>query len=244
MRQADHVVTLADTMRERLVERGVDAAAITVIPNAVDTERFVPVGRDPALAELLGISPDETVLGYISSFSHYEGIRYLIDATARLAASGRRVRCLLVGDGDQRAILEAHAEAAGIADRVLFTGRVPHADVLAYYGLIDVFVVPRTDDRVSQLVTPLKPYEAMAAGRALVVSRVPALVEMIVEGVTALAFGPEDTNDLVAVLEGLVDDPARRAELGAAGRQWVCANRTWRGNGDLYRELYHDLGAA
>ena len=243
MQQADRVVTLAQTMRARIVERGVDAAAITVIPNAVDTERFVPVGRDAALAERLGIAPDEVMVGYISSFSSYEGIRYLIDATARLAGSGRRVRCLLVGDGDQRLDLEAHAQAAGIADRVIFTGRVPHGDVLAYYGLIDVFVVPRTDDRVSQLVTPLKPYEAMATGRAVVVSRVPALAEMILEGETALAFRPEDADDLAAVLEGLLDDPARRAELGAAGREWVCRHRTWRGNGDLYLELYRALGA-
>jgi glycosyltransferase involved in cell wall biosynthesis len=244
MRQADRVVTLAETMRWRLMERGVDADAITVIPNAVDTEKFVPAGRDEVLAARLGLAPDETVLGYISTFSSYEGIRYLIDATARLAADGRRVRCLLVGDGEQRGELEAHAATAGVSDLVVFTGRVPHADVLAYYGLIDVFVVPRTDDRVSQLVTPLKPYEAMATGRAIVVSRVPALAEMIEEGQTGLAFRPEDADDLASVVEGLIDDPARRSALGSAGRAWVCRHRTWHGNGDRYLQLYRDLEAA
>jgi glycosyltransferase involved in cell wall biosynthesis len=217
---------------------------VTVIPNAVDTEQFFPVERDTVLAERWGLAPDETVLGYISSFSSYEGICYLIDATARLAAMGRRVRCLLVGDGELRSELEAHAEAAGVRELVVFTGRVAHADVLAYYGLIDVFVVPRTDDRVSQLVTPLKPYEAMAAGRAIVVSDLPALTEMIVKGRTALTFRPEDAEDLAIVIGGLIDDPARRAALGRAGREWVCSERTWLGNGDRYLELYRDLGVA
>jgi glycosyltransferase involved in cell wall biosynthesis len=244
MQQAARVVTLAETMRTRLIERGIAADAITVIPNAVDTEEFVPVERDSALAERLGLAPDEAVLGYISSFSSYEGIRYLIDATARLAGMGRRVRCLLVGDGELRSELEAHAEAAGVRELVVFTGRVAHAEVLAYYGLIDVFVVPRTDDRVSQLVTPLKPYEAMAAGRAVVVSHLPALTEMIVEGKTALTFRPEDPDDLATVIDGLIENPARRAALGRAGREWVCNERTWLGNGDRYLQLYRELGAA
>ncbi len=125
-------------------------------------------------------SADEPVVGYISSFTGYEGIRYLIAAAAELRRRGRRVRCLLVGDGEDRSALEAAAVAAGVDDgTVIFTGRVPHDRILDYYRLIDVFVVPRTNDRVSQLVTPLKPYEAMAMERALVVSGVGALLEIV-----------------------------------------------------------------
>jgi len=244
MRNADRVVTLAQTMRRHLIERGVAADAIEVISNAVDTTKFHPVQRDAALAERLGIASDETVLGYISSFSSYEGIRYLIDATARLAASGERVRCLLVGEGEESRALEAHVESLGAGPLVCFTGRVPHHDVLAYYGLIDVFVVPRTADRVSQLVTPLKPYEAMATARTVVVSRVPALVEMIEDGVTGLSFRPEDADDLARVVRDLISDPVRRAGLADAGRDWVCRNRTWHRNGEHYLDLYRTLDAA
>jgi glycosyltransferase involved in cell wall biosynthesis len=244
MRRADRVVTLAETMRGHLMEWGVPADAIDVISNAVDTEKFTPATRDPALALELGIASDETVLGYVSSFSTYEGIRYLIDAVARLAAAGERVRCLLVGDGEERRALEAHAADLGVSHLMLFTGRVPHDVVLRYYGLIDVFVVPRTADRVSQLVTPLKPYEAMAAARTVVVSRVPALVEMIDDGVTALSFVPEDADDLARVVQGLIADPARREAIATAGRAWVCRERTWRDNGRRYLDLYRSLGAA
>ncbi len=121
---------------------------------------------------------------------------------------------------------------------------MPHGDVLAYYALIDVFVVPRTADRVSRLVTPLKPYEAMALERALVVSGVDALGEIVTPGVTGLVFRPEDARDLADTVEPLLDDPGERARLGRQARDWVAANRTWGQNGQRYLELYRRLGAA
>lgn len=245
MRDADAVVTLSETMRRDILERGgTDPERVVVVPNAVDVERFVPGPRDPGLAARLGIG-DDPVIGYISSFTGYEGIRYLIEASAELKRRGRRVGCLLVGDGEERPVLEAAARAAGVDDgTVIFTGRVPHDQILDYYRLIDVFVVPRTNDRVSQLVTPLKPYEAMAMERALVVSGVGALLEIVTDGETGRAFAPEDPIALADVLEPLLDDPAERARLGRAARAWVSANRTWIQNGRRYRELYERLGVA
>jgi PEP-CTERM/exosortase A-associated glycosyltransferase len=244
MRRVDHVVTLAEVMRRELVARGVEAERISVIPNGVDENAFSELERDEALAEHLGIRPGEQVLGYISSLSSYEGIEYLIAATARLRRAGRQVRCLIVGDGDVRAALEDQVEALGDPELAIFTGRVPHADVRSYYSLIDVFVVPRTAERVSQLVTPLKPYEAMANGRAVVASRVPALAEMVIDEVNGLTFHPEDDADLAAVVDGLLEQPARRQALGLSARTWVLANRTWSQNGAVYADLYRSLGAA
>ncbi len=184
------------------------------------------------------------MVGYISSFTAYEGIAYLIEAVALLRRRGRRVRLLLVGDGEERANLEAAAAATGLAagNGVIFTGRVPHAEVERYYRTIDVFVVPRTSDRVSQLVTPLKPYEAMAMAKALVVSDVGALLEIVEEGVTGRSFRAEDAASLANVVETLVADPPTRQRLGAAAREWVVANRTWAQNGLRYVELYQRLG--
>ncbi len=244
LRSADAVVTLAEVMKEELVRRGVDEASVTVVPNAVDVETFRPLERDDALAVELGFEPHDVVLGYVSSLSAYEGVGYLIEAVALLAAAGESVRCLVVGDGDERSVLERRADELEIPDRVVFTGRVPHADVLRHYSLIDVFVVPRTADRVSRLVTPLKPYEAMAAGRAVVVSGVPALREMVMEGITGLVFPPEDARGLAEVVKPLVRDREVRRTLGASARKWVCENRTWNSNGLLYRDLYCSLGAA
>ena len=155
------------------------------------------------------------------------------------------MRVLLVGDGKDKETLVETGHRLGLDDGTLImTGRVPHDDVLRYYSLIDVFVVPRTASRVSQLVTPLKPYEAMAMERAVVVSDLPALREMVSPGETGLTFRAEDAAHLADVLGGLLDDPALRARLGRQGREWVLANRTWANNGRLYRELYERLDVA
>lgn len=246
MRRATGIVTLSETMRADIIGRGgIEPDLVTVIPNAVDIERFRPGPRDSELATAFGIEDDEAVVGYISTFTAYEGIRYLIEAVGLLRGRGRRLRLLLVGDGDQRADLEIAAEEAGLTDgTVIFTGRVPHGDIERYYRTIDVFVVPRTNDRVSQLVTPLKPYEAMAMEKAIVVSGVGALLEIVVDGETGRSFEAEDPVSLADVIEPLLDDPAERARLGAAARAWVAANRTWEGNGRRYRELYERIGVA
>ena len=245
MRAADAVVTLSETMKTDIVARGVAADRVTVIPNAVDGARFTPRARDDALASRLGFAPDEIVLGYISSMVRYEGIRYLIEATRLLRDRGRRVRLLLVGDGEERGALEGLADELGLrADRAaIFTGRVPHAEIEAYYSIIDLFVVPRTADRVSQLVTPLKPYEAMAMQRCLVVSGVGALLEIVQDGETGRSFTPEDPVALADALDPLLDDRAERDRLGRNAREWVLAHRTWERNGATYRELYERLGA-
>jgi glycosyltransferase involved in cell wall biosynthesis len=244
MRAADAVVTLSEGMRDRLVERGIAAERITIVPNAVDVERFVPIPRDDALARQLHLG-DGPVIGYISTLAPFEGIETLIEATAELRRRGRGVHCLVVGDGIERERLLEVRRRTGMDDgSVVFTGRVAYADINAYYSLLDVFVVPRRAVGTSQLVTPLKPYEAMAMERAVVVSRVEALADMIIEGETGLSFRPEDPTDLADVLEPLLFDTERREALGRTAGAWVREHRTWRGNAERYLELYRRLGVA
>jgi glycosyltransferase involved in cell wall biosynthesis len=245
MAAADAVVTLSETMRLEIIDRGCDAEKVVVIPNAVDVDRFRPLPRDDALATSLGIGRDDPVIGYISTLTAYEGIRYLLEAAATLRDQGRRFRLLLVGDGRDRDALVDQARSLGLDDGTLvMPGRIPNDEVARYYSVIDVFVVPRTSDRVSTLVTPLKPFEAMAMERALVVSDVPPLREIVTPGETGLVFRPEDAANLAEVLNGLLDDEALRKQLGSHAREWVVASRTWAQNGERYRALYERLGAA
>ncbi|MFL5779410.1 MAG: glycosyltransferase family 4 protein [Chloroflexota bacterium] len=245
MLAADAVVTISDTMRAAILERGCAPEKVVVIPNAVDVDRFRPMPRDDRLAESLGIEQGDAVLGYVSSFNRYEGIRYLLDAAARLRAEGRSVRVLLVGDGKDADALRARGRQLRLDDGTLIMpGRVAHDDVLRYYSIIDVFVVPRTADRVSQLVTPLKPYEAMAMRLPVIVSDLPALREIVTLGETGLTFRAEDPDDLAEVVRRLIDDPELRRRLADQAYEWVLGNRTWEANGRLYRELYERLGAA
>jgi glycosyltransferase involved in cell wall biosynthesis len=233
-------------MRQEILDRGEIAAdSVVVIPNGVDVARFTPGPRDERLAASLGIAAGETVVGYISGLMAYEGIDYLIRAVALLRDRGRTVRLLIVGDGEARASLVATAKEEGLDDStVIFTGRVPYRDIVRYYRTIDIFVVPRTNDRVSRLVTPLKPFEAMAMAKALLVSGVDALLEIIPDDRTGRSFTPEDPTSLADALEPLLDDPLLRQELGTAARAWVTEHRTWDRVGRQYLELYQRLGVA
>jgi glycosyltransferase involved in cell wall biosynthesis len=243
MLAADAVVTLSEVMRQEIIARGCAPEHVVIVPNAVEVERFNPVPRDDALGASLGIGREDVVAGYISSLNAYEGIPTLLEAAARLRPQVPRLRVLLVGDGDEADSIRDVAHRLGLDDGTLvMPGRVPHDQILGYYSLIDVFVVPRTNHRVSRMVTPLKPYEAMALERAVVVSDLPALREIVQPEATGLTFRAEDADDLAAVLGRLIEDPALRWRLGTQAREWILAERTWEANGRRYRELFERLG--
>lgn len=238
MRSADAVVIIAEAMREDVEARGVPGERIHLMPNGVDPVAFQPEEPDPELVRRYGLA-GKTVFGYVSNLDHpREGQEVLVEATATLLARGRNVACLIVGDGARREQLEEQARRAGVGEAVVFTGRVPHDEVRDHYALLDIFVVPRQNDRASRFTTPLKPYEAMAMARPLVVSDLPALIEIAAPGERGLAFPPGDADGLADAIETLIDQPAARRRFGRAGREWVTAERTWARNGQRYREIY------
>jgi glycosyltransferase involved in cell wall biosynthesis len=244
MLDADADVTIAETMRDEIVGRGVAAERVHVIPNGVDVEAFTPSPPDPALRRRYRLTPDRPTIGYISTLDHpREGVETMIGATAALRRRGRLVSCLVVGEGRRRKGLEELAQRLDVSDLVVFSGQVPHGEIVAHYALLDVFVVPRRDDRAARFVTPLKPFEAMAMERPLVVSALPALLELISDPVQprGLAFPVDDADGLAAAIERLLDDPALARRLGQAGRTWVAAERTWSANGPRYRAVYAEV---
>lgn len=244
MSAADHVITLSEVMRAEILARGVPEERVTVVPHALDDRFLAPPPDGRPLRRRLGLGDGEIVLGYVSSLSSYEGIDHLVEATALLAAGGLPVRLLVVGEGPERGPLERLADRLGLADRVVFAGRVPHVQVPQHYAAIDVFVVPRRDVRVCRLVTPLKPVEAMASARPLVVTALDALREIVDESRAGLVAPPDDPVGLAEVLRGLIEDPSRRERLGGAARAWATEHRTWRANASRYRRVYESLGVA
>jgi glycosyltransferase involved in cell wall biosynthesis len=243
MLAADLVVTLGETMRDEIVARGVPAEKVLIVPNAVSEEFLRPLPDATALRQQLGLQPGEHVVGEVSSLVPHEGIGTLLEATALLRARGLPVRTLIVGDGPERAALQRQAAEAGLGEAAIFTGRVPATKVREFHALLDVFVVPRTPDRVCQLVTPLKPVEAMASGLCVVTSEVKALAEIIKPDVTGALTIPEDPVALADTLELLVASPDIRRKLGDNAREWVARDRTWAHNAARYRDAYARLGA-
>jgi glycosyltransferase involved in cell wall biosynthesis len=243
MLAADLVVTLGETMREEIEARGVPAEKILIVPNAVSGDFLAPLPEADGLRAELGIQPDEYVVGEVSSLVKHEGIGTLLEATAILRARGVPARALIVGDGPERAALQRQAAAAGLARAAVFTGRVPAAKVRQFHALLDVFVVPRTPDRVCQLVTPLKPVEAMASGLCVVTSEVKALTEIVKHEVTGMQTVPQDPVSLADCLERLFYSPDIRRKLGDNAREWVSGDRTWARNAARYKDAYARLGA-
>ena len=241
LRNAQHVFTICEGLRSDIVARGIPAAKVTVIPNAVDIEAFDVGGQpDLALKSRLGLD-GKTVVGFIGSFFAYEGLDLLLQALPQLLKLRPDLRVLLVGGGPQDAALQAQARTLGIADHVVFTGRVPHAEVQRYYDLIDVLAYPRHSMRLTDLVTPLKPLEAMAQGRVLIASDVGGHRELIRDGETGMLFRAGSVESLVGALDGLIGQRARWPQVRQAGRVFVETERNWRNSVARYQAPYRQL---
>jgi len=223
-KRADRVAVICEGMRADIVARRVDGRRVIVIPNGVDTNAFQPVARAHDLAERFGLDGKLT-LGYFGSFYHYEGLRFLLDAFADLVVRVPGARLLLAGGGEEEATLRRLAEPLG--DAVVFAGRVPHDEIRRLYSVIDVFVCPRRRMRLTELVTPLKPLEAMAMGKAVLASDVGGLKELVSHEATGLLFAAESREAFVAAAARLDSDPGLVASLGKRARASVLAERTW-----------------
>ena len=241
LKRADHVTTICEGLRSDIVGRGVPAERVTVIPNAVDIEAFDPGGTpDEALKAELGLAGC-TVVGFIGSFYAYEGLDLLLDALPRIVRTLPDVRLLLVGGGPQEQALREQAARLGLESSVVFTGRVPHAEVQRYYDLIDVLAYPRHSMRLTELVTPLKPLEAMAQGRLLVASDVGGHRELIRDGETGMLFRAGSADSLAETIVQLLAKREYWPELRLAGRRFVEQERNWAASVARYHDVYGGL---
>ena len=245
---AEHVFTLTTPMQEELVSRGVNSNKITILPNSCDPERFEPKDRDRALALKLSIPSNVPVIGYIGTFVQYEGLEHLAEACGLLKEKGLGFRLLIVGNEntageDQGSISEAIESIAHkyqFEDWLIMPGRVPHEEVESYYSLIDIAPFPRKPQPVTEMVSPMKPLEAAAMKKAIVVSSVRALTDMIIDGENGLVFEKGNIADLAVQLERLITNDELRIELGNSAREWVEDERTWEKTAEIfYKKMIH-----
>lgn len=244
LRRAAAVTTICEGLRGDIVARGIPAERVTVIPNAVDLERFAGASApDAALAASLGLDGGP-VIGFIGSFYHYEGLEVLIAAMPAIVAAMPTARVLLAGGGPEDERLRARAAATPHGDRIRFLGRVPHADIDRYYDLIDVFVYPRLSTRLTDLVTPLKPLEAMAQGRLVAASDVGGHRELVRDGATGVLFRAGDPAALAARVVQLLRSPETFPALRREARAFVERERSWPTVVERYRAVYDMARAA
>jgi glycogen synthase len=245
LRSAAQVTTICEGLRADIVARGLPASRVTVIPNAVDVEDFsFGMAADQQLKNSLGLEA-ATVVGFIGSFYAYEGLDLLVRAMPQVLACRADARLLLVGGGPQEALLGRMVRELGIADKVVFAGRVPHDDVQRYYSIVDVFAYPRHSMRLTELVTPLKPLEAMAQGQLLVASDVGGHKELIRDGETGLLFRAGSETALAEAIARLLEQKEAWGAYRARGRRFVEEERNWKASVSRYRQVYGNaLGRA
>jgi PEP-CTERM/exosortase A-associated glycosyltransferase len=238
MRRADRVVAICEGIRRDVCGRGIDPARVSVVPNGVGADWFDAAPVPAALVDRLELCGGP-VFGYIGSFSAYEGLPFLIEAAADFLRPLPGARLVLAGGGRDEKIVATAARAAG--PDVVWLGRLPQEQVRALYGALDVLVLPRRRTRLTELVTPLKPLEAMAMGKAVLASDVGGHAELITDGETGVLFPAERRDSLVALALRLGREGELRDRLGGRARR-AAADRTWDRIVARYGPLY--AGAA
>lgn len=240
-RVADAVTTICEGLRQDIVARGIPAGKVTVIPNAVDLEAFgAGTPRDEALSASLGLS-GRRVVGFIGSFYAYEGLPLLLEAMPAVRAAAPDTALLLVGGGPEEERVRTRIAELGLDDCVVLTGRVPHSEVQRYYSLVDVFAYPRLAMRLTELVTPLKPLEAMAQRKLVLASDVGGHRELIRDGDNGYLFRAGDSADLAASVLRVMTDQERWPEVHEAGWRYVSEERNWPNSVARYRGVYAGL---
>jgi len=240
LQQADAVTTICDGLRDDMLQRGIQADKITVIPNAVDTSQFhFTAGVDAELMQKYALTRGNT-LGFAGSFYAYEGLDALLRAMPLVLRAVPQARLLLLGGGPQEADLRALAAQLDLERVVHFTGRVPHSEMTRYYSAMDVMVYPRVLRRLTELVTPLKPLEAMAMGKLVVASDVGGHRELIRDGYNGHLFPAGSGEHLAQCLIKLLNAPKGWDQVIAHGREFVERERTWSASVARYRAVYTD----
>lgn len=237
-KHADAVTTICEGLRKDIAGRGIGNEKITVIPNAVDIEKFsVITHSDQVLTDKLQLQ-GKKVLGFIGSFYAYEGLLLLLDALPEMISKNPDIRLLLVGGGPQNDLIESKIKSLNLEQYVVTTGRVPHTEVQSYYSLVDIFIYPRLAMRLTELVTPLKPLEAMAQGKLVVASDVGGHKELIDDGKTGRLFKAGDKQDLARVVLEMLEQTDDWDAFKQQGRKYVEEQRNWPVSVGQYQHVY------
>jgi PEP-CTERM/exosortase A-associated glycosyltransferase len=240
MKKTNALFTICSGLRHEIISRGIQPEKITIIPNGVDTHAFSPLPYDKGIADSYGLK-NKTVFGFIGSFYHYEGLSLLIDSYKNVLKNNSKTKLLLVGDGPDRTALIENVKESGLSEQVIFTGKIPHDEIKRYYSVMDILVYPRRRMRLTELVTPLKPLEAMAVGKFVVGSDVGGIKELISHNHNGFLFRAEDTVDLSKILSALASGMKDLNGISTAAIETVRKNHDWKTAVGRYLPVYEKI---
>ncbi|RJS94725.1 glycosyltransferase family 4 protein [Salinisphaera sp. Q1T1-3] len=222
---ADHVFAVTEVLAARIVAAGVPRARLSVTPNGIDAQRFHRVTDEAPYKQALGLA-GRTVLGFVGFAREWHGLDGVVEMLAA-DAGVHDLHCLIVGDGPACEGLRAQAATRGVADRLTITGIVGRNDIMQYIGAFDIALVPA----VVAYASPLKLFEYMACGRAIVAPDQPNITEILTDGQDALLFAPGSRTGFTDAVRRLITDHALRARLAeAAHASCVARDLSWSAN--------------
>ena len=226
VKRADRVVAICEGIKQELIRRNVSEDKIVVVPNGVDTKKFIPVAKSERLVKKYGLE-EKIVCGFIGSMFNFEGLELLVDAASLLRLRCSNLRVLLIGEGERYRNIKNMVKSAGLEKMITVTGRVSHDQIDEYYSVIDIFVYPRISKRITELVTPLKPLEAMAMAKIVIASDVGGLKELVNDRENGYLFNAGNADALAKMIEEIVRSPEKRAETGLRARRLIEQQRNW-----------------
>lgn len=239
-RRADHVIVISEGLNRELLSRGIEGNKVSIVRNGIQIEDFRGGVPDTGTAARFGLD-GRSIIGFFGSFYRYEGLDLLLDAFALLTDKRADCSLLLAGGGEMEKSLKEKAQKLKLADRIVFPGRIAHEQIPEVYAVADILVYPRLSMRLTDIVTPLKPLEAMAMGKAVIASDVGGHRELVEDGETGVLFPAGDVGALASAMERLLADTQARIDLGQRAKTWVSQNRTWEKTTALYGDVYSTI---
>ncbi len=238
LKRVNAITTICQGLKNDIKKRGINENKITVIPNAVNIKNFSCGGApDKTLQKQFGLS-GSIVLGFIGSFYEYEGLALLIEALPGILKSCPTIKLLLVGGGFQEDFLKRQVQDLDLSKNVIFVGRIPHEEINKYYDLVDIFVYPRLSIRLTEIVTPLKPLEAMAQGKLIIASDIGGHREMIKHEINGLLFEACNKNDLVQQVLKILTQQKEWRKFKDNARKYVEEHRNWKDSINGYKKVF------
>ncbi len=237
VQRADAVAAIALPLLADLESRGVSADKLFHVPNGVDADRFVPRRGAESVRREFGLGNDP-VFVFFGSLYRYEGISWLIRAMAELRRRGHKFELLIIGRGEDELAMREAIQKSHAGDYVHSIDHVPHDQIGRYYSLADIAVYPRLSIRLTELVTPLKPLEAMALKIPVLASSVGGIRELVEHERTGLLFEPGNVDDFCNQAERLILSSSLRESLGESGREFVMKERNWSIVAQQYQRIY------
>jgi PEP-CTERM/exosortase A-associated glycosyltransferase len=236
LRKVDAVTVICEGLKKDIIKRGIPEEKIFVVRNGVDTERFFPIKKDSDLSNKLSLN-GKKVLGFIGTLFHFEGIEILINAMYHLKNRDDIV-CIIIGHGQSEEKLKTLIKEYNLEDKVKFLGKISNEIIESYYSIIDIFIYPRLSFRITELVTPLKPLEAMAMGKTVIASDVGGQKELINDGKDGLLFKAGDPHDLVEKILYVISNESVTQKYGRTARENMVKNRNWNRITEIYKKVY------